>query len=157
MTRNKFTFLVIYNNVTVRCFSDMFIRELKPTRKPYLPVMKSILFAAAAASFLAAPAFAGPYVNIESNTGFTGSDYEGTVTETHIGYEGDISDSASYYVQAGPALVNADGEDLETEVSGKAGVDVALTENLDIYGEVSFITGEDEAGYGTKLGVKYSF
>jgi len=119
--------------------------------------MKTIIAAAIAAPFFAAPALAGPYVNIESNSGFTGTDYEGTVTETHLGYEGDLGESAGYYVQAGPALVNADGEDLSTELSGKAGVSVAVTEQVDIYGEVSFITDDDANGYGTKIGATYRF
>ena len=60
--------------------------------------------AAAAATALSAPAFAGPYVNVETNAGYTGSDYVGATTETHVGYEGSISESASFYVQGGPAF-----------------------------------------------------
>ena len=120
-------------------------------------MIKSVFAATAALSMSAGAAFAGPYVNVEANSGFTGSDYSGTVTETHVGYEGDLGDSAGYYVQTGPAFVAADGEDLNTELSGKAGVGVDVTENVNIYGEVSFITGEDDNGYGTKVGVKYTF
>ena len=120
--------------------------------------MKSHLIAAAAASvFVPSAAFAGPYVNVENNAGFTGSDYAGNTTEFHVGYEGDISEKASYYVQAGPAVIAADGADTETELSGKAGVGVTLTEALSAYGEVSFVTGDDENGYATKLGLKYAF
>ena len=122
--------------------------------------MKALLIAGAA-SFLAAPAFAGPYVNAEMNSGFTGNDFDGSVTDLHIGYEGDISESANYYVQAGPAIVAANGEDSETEISGKAGVGVDLTEEVNIYGEVAFLTADqnfgDELGLGVKAGVKYSF
>ena len=120
-------------------------------------MIKSVFAATAALSMSAGAAFAGPYVNVESNSGFTGSDYNGTVTETHLGYEADLGESAGYYVQAGPALVAADGQDLETELSGKAGVGVDVTENVNVYGEISFITGEDDNGYGTKVGVKYTF
>ena len=120
-------------------------------------MIKSVFAATAALSMSAGAALAGPYVNVEANSGFTGSDYSGTVTETHVGYEGDLGDSAGYYVQTGPAFVAADGEDLNTELSGKAGVGVDVTENVNIYGEVSFITGEDDNGYGTKVGVKYTF
>ena len=83
-------------------------------------------------------------------------------TDAHVGYEGALGDSgASYYVQGGPAIVSADGEELSTRFSGKAGVGVPVTDALGIYGEVSFITAEDEflddLGVGGKLGVKYNF
>ena len=62
-------------------------------------------------------------------------------------------------MQAGPAIVAADGEDTTTEFSGKAGVSVELAENVDVYGEVSFITidGSDENDYGLKAGLTYRF
>jgi len=121
-------------------------------------MVKSVFAATAALSMSAGAAFAGPYVNVEANSGFVGSDYEGTVTELAIGYEGTSGD-VGYYVQAGPALVSPDGAESETVFAGKAGASVAATERLDIYGEVSFATRIDGAdnGYGTKAGVKYSF
>ena len=124
--------------------------------------MKSILLAGVAAAFAAPAAMAGPYVELENNASFLGSDYEATTTELHIGYEGDLSDNAGYYAQLGPALVSVDGEDRTTELSGKAGLGVALSENLGAYGEISFMT-QDEANMdedlrvGTKLGLRYTF
>ncbi len=124
--------------------------------------MKALLIAGAAAAFAAPAAMAGPYVELENNASFLGTDYEATTTELHIGYEGDLSDNAGYYAQLGPALVSVDGEDRTTELSGKAGVGVALSENLGAYGEISFIT-QDEANLdedlrvGTKLGLRYTF
>ena len=115
-------------------------------------MIKSVFAAVAAAPLFAGAAFAGPYVNIESNAGFVGNDYEGAVTETHVGYEG-----ANWYVQGGPALIQPDGEDGSTELSGKAGGSFNLTEALSVYGEVSFVTGEDDNSYGTKVGAKFSF
>ena len=117
------------------------------------------LIAAGAASFMAAPAFAGPYVNIETNAGYTGNDYNSATTEFHVGYEGDIGEDAGYYVQAGPAIVAADGEETTTEFSGKAGVSVDVAENVEVYGEVAFITvdGNNENDYGLKAGVTYRF
>ena len=100
----------------------------------------------------ATPALAGPYVNVEANSGFTGSDYNGTVIDNHIGYEG-----SNWYVQGGPSIVSPDGGEAEVELSGKIGGSVPLSEKLGVYGELSFITGEDENGYGTKAGVKYTF
>ena len=123
-------------------------------------MIKSVFAATAALSMSAGAAFAGPYVNVETNAGWTGSDYAGAVTDIHVGYEGGLGDSgASYYVQGGPAVVAVDGADTETVFSGKAGVGVPVTDALGLYGEVSFATGVDDAdtGYGGKLGVKYNF
>ena len=113
--------------------------------------MKSII----AAGFLlgcAQGAIAGPYANIEANSGFVGSDYGGSATDVHVGYEG-----ANWYVQGGPALLAPDGEDGSVELSGKAGGSYSVNDALSVYGEVSFITGEDDNGYGTKIGAKYNF
>ena len=126
-------------------------------------MIKSTFAAAAAFAALAAPAaFAGPYVNIESNAGFTGTDYEGTVTEFHLGVEGDLSDNAGFYAQLGPAIVSPDGEDRTTELSGKVGVNVALSESLSAYGEIAAITADEmnldeDLSVGTKLGLKWTF
>ena len=123
--------------------------------------MKALLLAGAA-SFMAAPALAGPYVNIENNAGFTGSDYEGAVTEFHLGYEGGLGENASYYIQGGPALISIDGEENTTELSGKVGVNAPLSESVSVYGEVALRTAgeidfDEDLEMGTKLGVKYTF
>ena len=120
-------------------------------------MIKSALAAVVAAPFFASSALAGPYVNVEANSGFTGSDYEGTTTEAHVGYEGDLGSSAGYYVQAGPAWVSEDGGDVDTELSGKAGIGVDVSESVNVYGEISFITAEGDNGYGTKIGATYRF
>ena len=124
-------------------------------------MIKSVFAAAAALSLSAGAAVAGPYVNVETNAGWAADDYTGATTDIHVGYEGPIGESASYYVQGGPAVVAVDGEDTETEFSGKAGIGVAVADGLGLYGEVSFITteidGDDELNVGGKLGVKYAF
>ena len=125
-------------------------------------MIKSVFAATAALSMSAGAAFAGPYVNVETNAGWAGDDYLGATTDAHVGYEGALGTSgASYYVQGGPAIISVDGEELSTRFSGKAGVGIPVTETLSAYGEVSFITAEDEflddLGVGGKLGVKYNF
>ena len=118
--------------------------------------MKKIALALAA-SIASAPAMAGVYVNVESNASYTGGDYTSRTTDLHVGYEGEVGD-LGYYIQGGPALVNGDAVDGTSEFSGKGGLTIAASENLDVYGEVSFITDEDaDNAYGTKLGVKYNF
>jgi len=121
-------------------------------------MIKSAIALAAAAPLMAAPALAGPYVNIEANAGWTGDDYTGATTDVHVGYEGEVG-AASYYVQAGPAIVAADGVDTETQFSGKAGLGIPVSDALGVYGEVSFLTADDsdDLGVGGKLGVKYNF
>ena len=122
-------------------------------------MIKTAFAAAAALAFAPAAALAGPYVNVEANSGFTGSDYTGTTTDAHIGYAGEAGESVSWYVQGGPSLVSTDGGETDTVFSGKAGASVALTDALGAYGEFSLATGVDGAdtGYGGKLGVKYNF
>ena len=123
--------------------------------------MKALLLAGAA-SFMAAPALAGPYVNIENNAGFTGSDFEGSVTETHVGYEGDLGESAAWYVQGGPAFVSPDGDDTTTELSGKVGIGADVTDRINLYAEIAAqtqdeINFDEDLNIGTKIGVKYTF
>ena len=123
-------------------------------------MFKSVFAATAALSMSAGAALAGPYVNVEANSGFTGSDYTGTTTDLHVGYEGPIGEGASYYVQAGASVVSPDGGEVDTVPSGKAGLGVALSDSLGAYGEVSFQgsgSASVDRGYGTKVGLKYNF
>ena len=122
--------------------------------------MKLIALAAlTATTALASPATAGVYVNVEANSSLTGSDYTGTTTDVHVGYEGG-NDTASFYVQGGPAVVAADAADeSDNQLSGKVGASIAATEKLGFYGEISVITadGDVDNSWGTKIGTKYSF
>ena len=122
-------------------------------------MFKSVFAAAAALSMSAGAALAGPYVNVETNAGWVGDDYTAATTDLHVGYEGEAGESASYYVQAGPAIVAVDGEETDTQFSGKAGVGVPVTDALGVYGEMSFLTADndDDFGVGGKLGLKYNF
>ena len=118
-------------------------------------MFKSAIALAAAAPLMAAPALAGPYVNVETNAGWVGDDYSGATTDIHVGYEGALGESgASYYVQAGPAIVAVDGEDTDTQFSGKAGLGFPVSDAIGVYGEVSFLTADDDDDFG--LGGKLS-
>ena len=126
--------------------------------------IKSTIAAVAASPFLlAGAAFAGPYVNVESNISYPDGDYSGATTDLHIGYEGDASEKVAYYIQGGPAFVHTEStDDTETQFSGKVGASVAATEDLAIYAEVSGISNEDASGddiidFGGKLGAKFVF
>ncbi len=123
-------------------------------------MFKLSIAALAAAPLFAGAAFAGPYVNVEANSGFTGSDYNGTNTDLHVGYEGAIGENSSYYVQAGATVTAPDSGEGDTVPSGKAGVGFGVTDALAAYGEISFVGSGDsdvDRGYGTKVGLKYSF
>tara|TARA_B100000674_G_scaffold120011_1_gene91321 strand:+ start:320 stop:694 length:375 start_codon:yes stop_codon:yes gene_type:complete len=124
-------------------------------------MIKTAIAALAAASAIAAPAaFAGPYLNVEANSSWTGSNYTGTNTDAHVGWEGTLGETTSYYVQGGATLVSPDGGELDTVPSGKAGLGISATEALGIYGEISFVGSGDsnvDRGYGSKAGIKYSF
>ena len=124
-------------------------------------MIKSVFAATAALSMSAGAALAGPYVNVETNAGWVGDDYSAATTDLHVGYEGDLG-AASYYVQAGPAIIAVDGEESETQFSGKAGASVVINEDLSVYAEVSGISDEDSSGddivnFGGKIGAKFVF
>jgi len=125
-------------------------------------MIKSALAALAALPILSTAALAGPYVNVETNAGWAGDDYTGAVTDLHVGYENDLGEDASWYIQGGPAIVSADGEEAETRYSGKVGIGVGITERVSAYGELSALTADtalefDDLNVGGKLGVKYTF
>ena len=129
--------------------------------------IKSTLAAVAASPFLlAGAAFAGPYVNVESNLSYPDGEYAAATTDVHIGYEGTVGAEGkiAYYVQGGPSLVHTEtADDTETEISGKVGASVPLNDDLAAYAEISGATaGEDADGdtirnWGAKIGAKFTF
>ena len=123
--------------------------------------MKSII-AAGILLGASAPAFAGPYANVENNAAWAEGDYSTAVTEVHGGWELEPSESTTIYLQAGPAFVHVEDEGTETEYSGKIGVVSELNESVEVYGEVGFLTEDQEFDFdtmnvGTKVGVTYRF
>ena len=127
--------------------------------------IKSTIAAVFAAPFvLSSAAFAGPYVNLESNASYPDGDYTGATTDLAIGFEGSTSEGkVAYYIQGGPAFVHSEAaDDTETEFSGKVGASVAVSDDLSVYGEVSGISNEDASGddivdFGGKIGAKFLF
>ena len=128
--------------------------------------IKSTIAALAASPFLlAGAAFAGPYVNVESNLSYPDGDYSSAATDLHIGYEGATEDGKiAYYVQGGPQLSHSEStDDTETELSGKVGASYGVNEDLALYGEISGASnGEDSDGdnivdWGAKVGAKFTF
>ncbi len=123
-----------------------------------LPKMIKALIVSSAvvgAAVLASPVQAESnfYLNPEYNAGWVGSDFTAGVLDAHVGYE-----SGAFYLQGGPSVLMVDGADAEVGFSGKTGLSAAVSDNVDMYGEVSFAKYEDvDAGYGLKVGAKYSF
>ena len=104
---------------------------------------------------------AGPYLNVEANQGWAGEDYQGALLETHVGYENALGDSASWYIQGGPAISFPDDAEQVGAASGKTGLKFKVTKRLSAYGEISAATKEgmelEGLGVGTKAGLKYKF
>ena len=129
--------------------------------------IKSTIAAVAASPFLlAGAAFAGPYVNVESNLSYPDGDYSSATTDVHLGYEGTTGAEGgiAYYVQGGPSLVHTEtADDTETEISAKIGASFSVSDSTGVYAELSGATaGEDASGdtirnYGAKAGVKFTF
>ena len=129
--------------------------------------IKSTIAAVAASPFLlAGAAFAGPYVNVESNLSYPDGDYSSAATDIHLGFEGTAGTEGkiAYYVQGGPSLNHAEStDDTETELSGKVGASYGVNEDLALYGEISGASnGEDASGdnivdWGGKIGAKFTF
>lgn len=119
-------------------------------------MIKTLIASGAAVSAVAlgSPALASPYVNVENNAGYQGG-FLGSTTDMHIGYEG--SDGIyGFYLQGGPAIVT-DGGDSDVELSGKIGGSVQASDSFSVYGELSFITADEDPAIGTKIGAKWSF
>ena len=129
--------------------------------------IKSTIAAVAASPFLlAGAAFAGPYVNVESNLSYPDGEYSAATTDIHLGYEGTVGaeGKVAYYVQGGPSLNHTEtADDTETEISGKIGASAPLSDDLSAYAEISGATaGEDADGdtirnWGAKIGAKFTF
>ena len=129
--------------------------------------IKSTIAAVAASPFLlAGAAFAGPYVNVESNLSYPDGDYSSAATDIHLGFEGTAGTEGkiAYYVQGGPSLNHTEStDDTETEISGKVGASYGINEDLALYGELSGASnGEDSSGdtvvdWGAKVGAKFTF
>ena len=124
-------------------------------------MIKSAIALAAAAPLMAAPALAGPYVNVEDPTqvGLAMTTPEQPLTFIWATKVKLVPLHTMFKVD--PAIVATDGAENSTRFSGKAGFGIPVSDAVGVYGELSFITAEDEfmddLGVGGKLGVKYNF
>ena len=109
----------------------------------------------ASVSLLGSAALAGPYFNVENNGSWDKDNFTGSATDFHIGYETQIG-AFNAFIQGGPMLDSPDNDDAETNLSGKLGGSISASDNLDIYGEFSLVSADDNS-YGTKIGAKLNF
>ena len=117
--------------------------------------MKSIIASGLLLGMAHGAAIAGPYVNVETQSKFAGSDYSKTATDLFVGYEGEYG-SFDYFIEGGPSVTNPDGGETETAPAGKVGFSVKANDKLKLYGELS-ASFKDTNSYGTKVGAKYKF
>ena len=122
--------------------------------------IKSKIAALAASPFLfAGAAFAGPYVNVEATSNYTGDDYTSTSTEFQLGYEGTTPNGIDWYVSGGPTTTHTEADDKfgDTELIGYIGGGKAINDSVGVYGELSGATNVDDIDWSGKAGLKYTF
>ena len=113
-----------------------------------IKIISALSAAASVAALAPMSVTAGPFVNPELNVGVGSEDgLSSGSLELHGGY----TFENGVYVQAGPALLFTT-DDSSVELSGKAGQSWGPA-----YGEVSFITGDDQLNFGVKAGAKWEF
>ena len=113
--------------------------------------------ALAAPALIAAPAMAeGAYVTTELESDWSGSDYEGSSIDTRVGYDFDVTEDVTAYIETGTIFDLPDGETGDTAFVVEVGGDVAVTENLELFAELEVVM-DDETDYGTKVGATYYF
>ena len=92
------------------------------------------------------------YVNPEYNHGYLGATSLGGTLNLDIGVE-----NGPFYAQLGPALATGTGTS-DWGVAGKAGVSGKVSDHMNLYAEVSAAKFDGaDAGYGLKVGSKYTF
>ena len=102
------------------------------------------------------------YVRTEVESDWGAGNYEQTVINTRVGYETEVGTDGLVYLEGGPAFVNPAHSDLSTEVAVELGGVVALSENLDLYGDVELRTNDGTnlntwMDVSSTVGLTYSF
>ena len=82
------------------------------------------LAALAVAPMLATAAHAeGYYVYSEIESDWSGNEYDGSELKTRVGYEHDLTEDTSLYVELGPQFLLDNGEDADTRLAVEVGGD----------------------------------
>ena len=98
------------------------------------------------------------YFQTENNTELVGTNFKETRTDLHFGYEGNTNtEFFEYYIQVGPSLVAEDNTNAMGRLSGKAGLSVDVTKNLNFYSDFFILSTDDDNFKKVTLGSKYKF
>ena len=119
--------------------------------------MKTIALAALAASALATPAFAGPYVESKHEFKGTDEDFSKQVHQGRVGYEWKMG-KASPYVEGGIGRSVPDAGEGETFYALEVGSKLKITDSLSAYAKYENLFQEDDTrDWKVELGTKYKF
>ena len=98
----------------------------------------------------------GYYVYSEVESAWSGREFDGSEIKTRVGYEHALTEDTNVYLEVGPTVLLPDSSDADTRLALEVGGDTALTENLELYGDVEMLTGPQNE-YKTTMGLKYEF
>ena len=118
--------------------------------------------ALAALPFMAAPAFAGPYVESKTTAGLSDGTYKGSQTELRVGYEEKVSKGVTLFGEIGPGYEwtkRATKITGETVVVGEVGVKAKVSDRVSVNAKVGGEYGRTSEVFdlGGELKVRYSF
>jgi len=98
----------------------------------------------------------GFYVFSDVKSTWEGDDYERSRVRARVGYEKEITETTSAYLELGPEMYLLQDESADTRLALEVGGETELTEGLNLYGDVEMITGPLN-DYKTKIGLRYEF
>jgi len=116
--------------------------------------------ALAALPFMAAPAFAGPYVESKTTAGLSDGTYKGSQTELRVGYEEKVSKGVTLFGEIGPGYEwNTGKTKNETVAVGEVGVKAKVAPRVSVNAKVGGEYGNLSKVFdlGGELKVRYSF
>lgn len=118
--------------------------------------MKALALALAA-SVIAAPAMAGPYVKSKHEFKGTDEDFSKSVHQGRVGYSFKAG-KLSPYIEGGVGVVAPDGGDTENFTALEVGTKVKITEKFGGYGKYENIFNDDSTrDWKVEVGTKYEF
>ena len=116
--------------------------------------------ALAALPFMAAPAFAGPYVESKTTAGLSDGTYKGAQTELRVGYEEKVAKGVTLFAEVGPGYEwNTGKTKNETVAVGEVGVKAKVAPRVSVNAKVGGEYGNLSKVFdlGGELKVRYSF
>jgi hypothetical protein len=111
---------------------------------------------------MAAPAFAGPYVESKTTSALSDGTYKGAQTELRVGYEEKVAPTVTVFGEIGPGYEWTKGATSttgETVAVGEVGVKIKATDKVSVNAKVTGEYGNTSEIFdmGGELKVRYSF